>query len=1473
MRTGWRLLRWAGWGALTLFLVALFVSIALLFPWVQTWIARQVAQRLRDEAGIVLSIDRVAIRPFAPVGLHGVFLADLRGDTLLWADNLKVNGLRIELRGRSIRARSLALTDARFRLAKAEGDSTSNLTQLLGRIASPPSDAPAAPWSITSGEVKVAGLHFSYHDGNVPVMPHGVDFDHVDARRVSVVAHRLVILGDSIAAALEGVSLAEHSGLRLDQLAGHAVVSPRGLGINGLALRTPGTDLRGDLSFRTDGWEDYGAFADSVDLRLDLDSSRVQFSDIALFAPDLHGIDLPITASGRFRGTISDLRGSDMRVRFGRSSVFEGDAQLTGLPAIGTTFIVVDVEHLRTDPVDLGSLPVPPFDSPHTLSLPTEVGRLGAMSFTGNFTGFLDAFTAYGRATTGLGSVRTDMSYERDTTSGAFRFTGRVATDGFALGGLLDDPNVGPLACDVRMKAHGRTMKTMVADIEGTVPLLTMNQYRITNITTRSRIDRDHFNGELSCRDPSLVLDLSGMADRSGRWPRVDLTANIQHADLVALNLLDTTGYSTLSVIVKAQGELAPDSLKGTLLLDDISYCDERGEHDFGDIHLRSSRSGGEPLMELRSSMADLDVRGPFLPTRLPEALRSVVFSVFPSLKEQVTYAHEEQRFDLELELKDLDPVLAMFAPELDVAPGATASGYFDSRTFDLGLAAFFPHLAYGGASADSVSVIADKTMDVLAFSFRSEQQALNDSTYISDIDIIGKAYQDEVELSVGWGGSSLGTEGELRLQAQVNGPRSIEVDLLPSTLFFGRGSWSNPEPAHLAWDSTCIRVDSLALWNGDQRVLLDGHIGKDPHHALAFDLSGVRLENLAPFLGGPDLHGSLDGDGRLFDLLHEPYMISYLCLDSLAIRNEPVGDLRFAATWNESDDFVDLNGTLQRGVLKALDFTGRFAPGNEEELAVRLLFDRFDLAFVEPYLPEGISDIQGRVTGEVDITGRLGKPLINGAVDLENAGLRIDYLNTRYTFTHRVNILPDMFTLDLVRLQDEDGHFATAVGTIMHDGLADWNFDVALDMEHFMCLNTSPFDNELYYGQAYATGAMQVSGFADNIEINVDARTEPGTELHFPLGGSSEISDIDFVRFINTGQGIDSIERAVDLTGVLLDMDVEVTPEARFELIFDPTVGDILHGSGRGDIRMRVTPGGDFTMRGGLSVTEGDYLFTLRNVVNKRFQIDPGGTITWYGDPFNAVLDLNAVYRLRASLYDIMREKNEAYKKRVPVDVVMHLGQALMNPDIAFEVRMPTVDESVRAEVSSVLSTEQERNRQVFALIMFNHFLPPPGSSEAASTNVAGTTLAEFASNQLSNWADQINENLDLGVSYRPGDAVTQEEWEVMAGAQILNDRLLLSTNLGVQTGSSTSQQANTLVGDFQAEYLLTDEGKLRLKAFNRSNDENLNDADQAPYTQGVGVIYRAEFNSLWQWLTGREKRKKPVVEAPADGDAGSTR
>lgn len=1456
-----RAIRYLGLGAVVLLIVVAFLSVLLLYPVVQTGIAQWASVRLSKDLGIDLRVERVELRPFGPLRLHGLFVADLQGDTLVHVQRLDLTDVRYSSRSRTLRVGALSLSNGRFALRTVPGGTRSNLTELLDHVLGTDTTSSGSDASVLCGSFELDGLHFSFHDPHVEPARFGVDFSHIDIPDARVRGKGLAVRGDSIIADLEQLTLHERSGLRLERFQGQVHVSPRRISVDELHLLTAETELLGRLQFTTTGWSDYNEFMGRVDMRVDLDTSRVSFGDIALFATELEGIDLPVRVSGRFRGTVSDLKARGLDLRYGARSRFRGNADLIGLPALASTFLLVDADEVVTDHVDLATIPVPPFTEGGRLSVPQEVARLGTIRFAGNFTGFPNAFTAYGSTRTQVGDLRTDLSFERDTLGGMLVLSGRLASDRFDVGRVIEEGPLGPVTSDIRVNASGTGLADMKAEIQGDLPMITINGYEATGISLNALLEEDLFIGELHSRDRNLVLDFQGKADLRGHAPVVDFEADLQHADLVALNLIDSAGYSSLNVRVIANAILDPDSGRGTIDLQGISYCDAFADHELGDLLLSRERSMGRDRTRVRSDLADIDVDGDLLPTRIWPALQSVVFSVFPALRDEVDYEQAEQAFDLEVRTKDTRALFDLFAPDLTLSENTVFNGRFDSRTFDIALSGIAPFVEWDGVSVDSLRFSLDKTMDVLAFAVEGHRGSLSPGTFVNGVFLSGKAYQDEVDLRLGWTGSSHGTSGDLRMNGVVHGPERFEVDLLPSDLFLGRGNWRNERTASFLVDSSSVRIKGLHLANGAQQVRVEGEINEDPTIPLAFELQGLRLENLRPWLDGPGLHGSVSGQGRAFDPYGAPYVLSELRVDSLSVGTKPVGDLAFAATWNEGQRAIDVNGSLERGGVKAMDFEGAVNPGSEQELDIRLLFDRFDLAFLEPYMPEGLSGIQGALTGDLSLNGTLAHPAVRGTASLVDAGIHIDYLGTSYSFSHDVNIAPDMFALDLVELHDEEGNSATAIATILHDGLRNWNYNVSLEMDRFLCMETGPDDNELYFGKAYARGTVEVSGYADKLEVTLDAVSERGTDISFPLGASTEVSNIDFVRFVS--QGVDSLlaQEEVDLSGVELDMHVSVTPDARFQLIFDPTVGDIMSGRGAGELDMTVTPAGEFSMRGDLEVTEGEYLFTLRNILNKRFEMAPGGRIVWYGDPLDAQLDLSAIYRLRAPLYNVMVEQNDAYRKRVPVEVTMHLTDKLQNPGISYEVRLPTVDEDVRSRVNAVMSTPQDLNRQVFSLIVLNNFTPPPDASSQgdglAGGNYASTTASELLSNQVSNWLSGLSKDVDLGLNYRPGDAISQEEVELAVSTQLFNERLLLNTTVGVQYGQATSSTQSQLIGDVQAEYLLSPDGKLRLKAYNLSNDQNLNRADQAQYTQGVGVGYRREFDRFFDLFRRRSGRK----------------
>ncbi len=318
----------------------------------------------------------------------------------------------------------------------------------------------------------------------------------------------------------------------------------------------------------------------------------------------------------------------------------------------------------------------------------------------------------------------------------------------------------------------------------------------------------------------------------------------------------------------------------------------------------------------------------------------------------------------------------------------------------------------------------------------------------------------------------------------------------------------------------------------------------------------------------------------------------------------------------------------------------------------------------------------------------------------------------------------------------------------------------------------------------------------------------------------------------------------------------IEATPEAKVQIIYNSQIGDIIKAQGEGILLFEMDNDGNMSLSGNYNPTKGDYLFTLQNVINKRFTIEQGGSIIWSGDPYNATIDLNAIYNLKASVYDLLPNYFEvkSQSQRIQVECIINLEDELLNPTIGFDINFPNADESIKDQLSQFFKTEEEMNKQILSLIVMNKFYTPEymrGMYEAQNANMVGTTASELMSNQLSNWLSQISSNWDVGLNYRPGTPVSDDEIEVALSTQIFNDRVTLNGNIGNNTNNYSNNNNNNssqIVGDFEIGVKLVPSGKIQFKAYNRSNNNLI--YETAPYTQGIGLSFKEEYNTFDELL-----------------------
>ena len=405
--------------------------------------------------------------------------------------------------------------------------------------------------------------------------------------------------------------------------------------------------------------------------------------------------------------------------------------------------------------------------------------------------------------------------------------------------------------------------------------------------------------------------------------------------------------------------------------------------------------------------------------------------------------------------------------------------------------------------------------------------------------------------------------------------------------------------------------------------------------------------------------------------------------------------------------------------------------------------------------------------------------------------------------------------------------------------------------------MNTTADDNSDYYGKGNATGYFKLKGDLEKLDLEVALKTAAGTKLILPMNSSQDVEMGQFIRFVQKNKLAVKKEDKLDLSGVNLNIQIDVTEDADLAIIFDEAVGDVMRGKGTGHISMGISKLSTFDMYGQIAISSGSYLFTLKNLINKEFQVQPGGTISWYGDPYNAELKMAAVYKVNASLSDVLVDVN-SNGKRVPVDLIMNLSGKMMNPGVDFNIQLPSVDPMTKSRFESVVSTEQERNRQAFALLVLRQFVSPPNIVKTETNFGVVANSTELLSSQISNWLSQISDDFNLGFNYRSGDQISNDEIALALSTQLFNNRVQLSGNFGVSKGNATNQQPSNYIGDVKVEYLLDKDGKLKLIAYNESNNYRNVSTQQTPYTQGVGVVYQTDFDVMQELIDGWKNKLK---------------
>jgi hypothetical protein len=1450
IRKAWKVIRIL---ILLLVLLPVLIFISLQFSTVQTWLAGQVSEYLRATYGIDLHISRVSISINGTVGFEDLVVKDYRGDTLLFSEDIRARGIRLIKEDSLLWAGDLRLIRPYFNLQRYPGDSLTNFDMLLALIPeSKDSSSGSTLRNFSLGSIEIQDGRFRYDDALIPAISgRQIDFDHTGVR-LNMFASDIVFKGDSLSANLVRFAAAESKGMILENMRGNLRVSARGIFLDSGELKTARSRVIGEIGFETEDWR-WSGFIRNVSMRHDLDSSLLSAKDLVWFTEELEGLDKTVEFAGRFRGTVNRLRSRDVWIQWDENSSLYGNIKLEGLPNLEQTFISLDLSSVSTNKREMDRIPLPPFTEGKLLRTPDNFTTLGQVKFEGNFTGFISDFVAFGTIKTDIGNVYTDIKI-RENEQGISEYSGDVSTRSFNLGKFYSQNWLGAATAALGIDGEGFTLDDMNTDMSGEISGIQINGYDYSGITLNGTFRKSFFDGLVVVDDPNAMASFEGKIDFTKKDPVLKAEISLDHLDLKELNILKDSAYSSITAYLSLDViGLDPETATGRLFVEDVSYCTEKDECRLTEISVTANNIAEGRSIQIKSPVADISFSGTFNANGIDMAVRRVLNELFAGIPAKARGKYRKQNFESEVHVKDFQIITDLFLPDISIGSGTRMYLRFDEEAGEFAIEAETPKSEISGLIFENMSADVNKLDSTAHISLQAEFFGISDSLYAKDLNLDAQSKNDTLFHSLSWDSSDKGHSGAITGWIHVRGLENFDVYFGQSQVILNGTPWDIKQDGFIRIDSSRYEARDFRLEHGKEYIRANGIISKLARPKMTIDLQDFDIANIQPFLQNTsvDFSGRVSGNIEISDIYRSRQIISDLIILDLVLDKRDVGDFCLESTWDNSKSSLLFAGELEKHELLPLKFEGTYTPSDETNpLEVDLTLNNFELNVLNPFLTEGISSLSGKADAFASLTGTPERPLLNGEILFKDAGISIDYLGLTYYLNDKARITPDMFTMDNVRFKDPEGNLGRLVGTVGHDNFSNWNFEIVADLENtrMNVLNTTAEMNPVYYGKAYASGYVTIGGYENNLEFDINLKSERGTVISMPIGESEELAFEDFVVFFDADRPI--IEEAQDLSGIDMAFELEITPDAEMRIIFDEAAGDVMKGRGQGNVNMEITSEGKFEMYGVVQVIEGNYLFTLKNMINKDFKVLPGGLIAWYGDPLAADINLNTAYTLSAPLYDLMSENKEAYRNRVPVELIMNLSGKLLNPEIAFEIEVPNADELTRSKVRSAISSEEEKNRQAFALLVLKRFISPPNvRNEHTNIGVAENT-SEFLTSQFNNWLSQISEDFDIGFNYRPGDEITNNEIALALSTQLFDERLRLSGNFGVNYGTRTNQNPSNIVGDLDVEYDITKDGKFRVIVFNRTNEFDPVLLNSGLTTQGLGVVYQEEFDSVEEFF-----------------------
>ncbi len=1369
-----------------------------------------------------------------------------------------------------------------------------------------------APFSASLKHFTLNKSSFSYDNYNKPPDCIGIDFNHVLAYSIRADMNELLFRGDSLTTHINKISASETSGFTLNNLTSDFLFTSNIMEFKNMEIITPESHITDYFSMSYDNFTDFGDFLNNVTMRGNLNRAKVALRDINYFAKALGFIEHnTVLLTGNVYGTVSHLRGRNLVIDAGKLTRFNGRIDLTGLPNIEETFFSLKLDKVRTEYRDLQNF-IP------SVKFPKQLEQLGLVRISGNFDGFINDFVANAEMMTQVGLIRSDINFKFADDIEEAAYAGHLATVEFNLGKWLQQENLfGRITMNGKVNGKGLTLETIDTDIDGTIHSIWLNKYDYTGIRLEGEFAEKMFSGMATVNDPNLVLDFNGVIDLADTaLPKFSFKSNVKKSNLHELKLMNDTMTLTARLDMDFSG-IKPDDIQGIIDISDLEIERYGNEYSMNNLYLSSFTAPNQSKkIKFDSDIGTIDMEGKIKFEEFYKSLQYFFQNYFTNTAIEFSEAEAkkyQQEFTLDINIPHTSNLTELLHPKFKKIDSIRLSGLFSTDKNLLQLNGHIKGITYNKETLENISIDINGSPRSIRWDTKIAALYYNDSLFTENISLNTSLERDSAVLHFTIQDSASPNRVDFHASIQSD-LKTISASVLPSAFYFNHQPWVIDKENSIFYDGKILDIRNLEVARDKHKIEVRTNIDPDSNTHLVALLSNVLLDEITqaiPPLKPYKINGIANGNLTILNVLKAPGIMASLYINNLSIDGVDMGNFSANSKYNYMMDHIDFSGSLT-GAMNNMTFKGNYiAAKGKEDMDIDVDVGNLKLDFLEKLLKNALNNTSGNVSGKLLLTGNFDKPVLTGKLLVKDIQTTLDFLNMPLSVKNEeITFSKNLIALGNMTLYDRLGNKAEATGRITHDFFQKFRFDISARTDLFEFMNTSVIDNSQFFGRALGSGKIFITGLLNDLNLNIEAVTKRNTKVSISVVDNKEVSQYTFYRIVDLRAAPEVREKvyAREVSGININLNLSITPEAEVELVLSGNQGDVISGKGEGNLKIGYDKYGELSIIGNFNVIEGEYLFTMQNVISKKFQLERGSQILWAGNPYDAKMSINAVYRLRASPYDLIEdvvksnsEKLAQARNRVMVYLYLKIQGSLLDPEISFDIKIPDADPAIKSALDSKLDMirieQNELNKQVVGLLVLNKFLPvySLGSLNPDNYNLASgatNTVSEFLSNQLSlylsDWLSKFVTDVQLDINYRTyqtnigGQTASEYESEMLNRRELqlaltksfLNDRILVDVGgnfdfSGQQEQSGSDQRGSNIAGDFEVQYALTSDGRYRVKAFRRGEYDIFSERNRSK--TGMAIQYKKEFDN-WKDLTQqvrerfrRKNKKEDVVDPPA--------